>query len=168
MNDPALEALLAGMPAPVSDSAIAGIGDVFQKGEDRSLAAARLQRALAQAAASDDEFLGGLGKANAVPSAWGPILVRQSPLMQIVKGIRSFKDQRAADSAEQDVTRLTGEVRTGLEGYEREKSRQAQAARERLANAIAARRQAAAAPNPMDHAADIESRLRAIDEMIGR
>src|SRR5512133_2371787 len=52
-------------------------------------ARARLERALASQQGAENDLMAGISGPRAVPSPWGPIMVRQSPIMNVVKAIRA-------------------------------------------------------------------------------
>lgn len=78
---------------------------------------ARLERALASQQGSENELMAGISGPRAVPSAWGPIMVRQSPIMNVVKAIRAYQGGAEARGAEKDLEGQYDAQEKRLGGY---------------------------------------------------
>lgn len=97
----------------VSDAQIGTASGSWRGDKAIGMTQDRLARALASQQGAQSDLMAGISGPKYAPSAWGPIAVRQSPLMNVVKAIRAYKGGR-------DVAGTEGEL-SGL--YDAEKQR---------------------------------------------
>lgn len=110
--------------AVMDDATIDQVVDVRRAGEDRTRAMSRMEQALAKQQGA------GLAQAlspRAVPSAWGPILQKRSPLEKIIAGIGSFKGAYDAKQARTDEMAAGERQMQGIGAIERVKQGQSKA-----------------------------------------
>jgi len=108
---------LPAMEPELSDEQLGNVTASRRGDTDIERQRARVEQALAAKQGGENELMAGISGPKYVPSRWGPIAVRQSPLMNVVKAIRAYQGGRQAKQADQDLTGLYDKAQSQLGGY---------------------------------------------------
>lgn len=144
----------------VEESQINDVIDVARAGENRKSAQGRLERALVGQNAASSDLMAAIGQPKGVPSPYGTILMKEAPIMQLIKGLRAWKAGQNVSAAEGDEGAAMERQMVGKGSYERSKRQQAVGVRE-MALAEAMRRAKVKEQDAEDLGveADVERRL---------
>ncbi len=88
----------------VTDPEIDATLDTNRAAESKMQAQRRLQTAMANRGAAQDDFFGSIGGTKGVPSPYGTMVVKQSPISQMIKALRMYKTGRDVKGAEGQET----------------------------------------------------------------
>jgi hypothetical protein len=145
----------------VEESQINDVIDVARAGENRKGAQARLERALVGQGAASSDLMAAVGQPKGVPSPYGTILMKETPIMQLVKGLRAWKAGQNVATAEGDEGAAMERQMQGKGAYERAKRGQALTVRER---ALAEAMRKAKAREEADRLAEADVERRLVEE----
>lgn len=91
-----------GMLPVESDGQVDAIVDVRRAREEQGAARDRLTRALSRQDAAEADMWSSVSDRRAVPTQWGPVLQRESPIMQAIKALRAYRTGQRAEEARGD------------------------------------------------------------------
>jgi len=101
----------------LSQGEIEGITSMRRADAYSDTARGRLERALANQQSAQGDLMSGISNPRAVPTPFGPVMMRQAPIMNIARAVRAFRSGQDVSSAQGDVENINDQQAKGLGGY---------------------------------------------------